>query len=342
MTAVLTLQGHFVSPSWLLKTLQTKTSQPAIPMSHHSKPEDINEPADFKTATHVYVRVDKPDNLGNKFQGPFVIVSRPSNTTIVIRVGYNKDGLPRYETVHWNNCRIAYLHPEVEDAERPRRGRPRTSREKINMAEQTTLPVEPEILAPTGEQPFAIQNTHRAMSTSETVTQPRKQSGRHWLANSAEPAEPGSIQQNYHSHTGPPPMSPFSPQPKQNPSPALPDDNNSGPEPGATSSPKGYGSHLQLNEPSSTSGAALPASPTETGHAPQQPTGLAELADHDYSTRIPHLIDHDYYRPAPDTSATRQTVRPPPGFENYRQGRPKRNTYMPAKFSDYQLSTIAL
>ena len=175
--AELTLRGSPVLPSvvvpdsteketsmhQLLKTLQTKTSQPAIPMSHHSKPEDINEPADFKTATHVYVRVDKPDNLGNKFQGPFVIVSRPSNTTIVIRVGYNKDGLPRHETVHRNNCRIAYLHPQVEDAERPRRGRPRTSREKINMAEQTTLPVEPEFLAPSEEQPFSIQNTHCAL-----------------------------------------------------------------------------------------------------------------------------------------------------------------------------------
>ena len=66
----------------LLKTVQTNVSQPPVPMSHHSKPkpEDFKEPKDFHSATHVYVRIDKPVNLGNKFQGPFIIVSLPSNT----------------------------------------------------------------------------------------------------------------------------------------------------------------------------------------------------------------------------------------------------------------------
>ena len=62
----------------LLRTLQTKAATPATPMSKHSPPDPIHEPAGFHQATHVYVRVDKPGSLGQKFQGPFLIVQRQS------------------------------------------------------------------------------------------------------------------------------------------------------------------------------------------------------------------------------------------------------------------------
>ena len=61
----------------LLRTLQTMASTPATQMSKHSHPDPVYEPSDFHTATHVYVRVDKPENLGQKFQGPFEILKRP-------------------------------------------------------------------------------------------------------------------------------------------------------------------------------------------------------------------------------------------------------------------------
>ena len=84
----------------LLKTLQTKASSPTVPMSRHSGPPTVYEPADFHKATHVYIKIDNPNNLGQKWQGPFIIVDRPTNTTVTIRVGYNKERFPRLECHH--------------------------------------------------------------------------------------------------------------------------------------------------------------------------------------------------------------------------------------------------
>ena len=51
-----------------------------------------------------------------------------------------------------------------------------------------------------------------------------------------------------------------------------------------------------------------------------------------------HLRDHDYYKTPSALSDHDYFVRPPPGFENYQSGRPKRNTKVPAKFIDYDLT----
>ena len=320
----------------LLKTLQTKASVPAVPMSRHSGPPEVYEPPDFHSATHVYIKIDKPNNLGEKWQGPFIIVDRPTNTTVTIRVGYDKDGFPRLECHHWNNCRIAYLHPDVQDAQRPQRGRPRSSPTNFNMAAETTLPEQNENLPPNFH-----NKQNNATLPPQQLTQPRKQGGRHWLANSAEMAEIGRETPLAASVpcTGPPPNRPFSPplqqpppftqQQKQTSLPTLIDDDNSRPEPGATSSsPQGSGSHPCFNEPqSSPSGAALPASPATAGH----------LRDHDYiSSRPPPLTDHTYFMSVPAPEPT--TVLPPPGFEHYQSGRPKRQTNKPVKLNDYDLS----
>ena len=68
--------------------------------------------------------VHSPDNLGVKWKGPFIIVDRPTNTTVTIRVGYNKQGFPRMETHSWNNLRIAHLRPNAVEASKPDLGRP--------------------------------------------------------------------------------------------------------------------------------------------------------------------------------------------------------------------------
>ena len=99
----------------LLKTIQQNVDRPAVPMSRHSKPEENYVPSDFETATHVYVKIDQPNNLGQKYVGPHIIVDRPSNTTIQIRVGYDKRGLPRLQNHHWANCRVAHLRPDAQE-----------------------------------------------------------------------------------------------------------------------------------------------------------------------------------------------------------------------------------
>ena len=82
-------------------------------------------PAETKRATHVYIQVGHPTNLGIKWEGPFPIVDRPSETTLTVRVGYTVRGLPRLEVHHWNRVHIAHLRPEVEDANKRVLGRRR-------------------------------------------------------------------------------------------------------------------------------------------------------------------------------------------------------------------------
>ena len=91
-------------------------------------------PVETKNATHVYIKLDKPDNLGQKFMGPFPIIDRPSNTTITVRVGYNRHGLPRLEQHHWNRVHIAYMRPEAHEAEKQVLGRPRRTTDKDKLA----------------------------------------------------------------------------------------------------------------------------------------------------------------------------------------------------------------
>ena len=79
-------------------------------------------PVETKNATHVYIKLDKPDNLGQKFMGPFPIIDRPSNTTLTVRVGYTAQGEPRVETHHWSRVQVAHLRPDQQDFERVRLG----------------------------------------------------------------------------------------------------------------------------------------------------------------------------------------------------------------------------
>ena len=100
----------------LLKSLQVQSNTPVIPMSSHCDPKPTYVPQNFEDATHLFVKLESPQNLGEKFTGPHLIVDRPSNTTVTIKVGYTKGGLPRLQTHHWSNCRVAYLRPGTQDA----------------------------------------------------------------------------------------------------------------------------------------------------------------------------------------------------------------------------------
>ena len=79
----------------LLQKLQENAAKPAVQMSRHSPPVKPYMPAETATATHVYVKLDKVNNLGQKYSGPHIIVDRPSNTTLTIKVGVDKNNFPR-------------------------------------------------------------------------------------------------------------------------------------------------------------------------------------------------------------------------------------------------------
>ena len=53
-------------------------------MSGKGEPVDIQH---TEYATHVYVKIDNPKNLGSKFEGPYEILERPSRSTVTIKVG---------------------------------------------------------------------------------------------------------------------------------------------------------------------------------------------------------------------------------------------------------------
>ena len=288
----------------LLQTLKKLDAEPPVPMSRHKPPDEVYMPPATKTATHVYIKVENPTGLSMKWQGPFPIVSRPSNTTIKIKVGYNKQGLPLLEDHHWSRVQIAHLRPDASEAHRLLKGRAGNFESRYaNKKQQITQPI-----------PFTEYTD--ANNTHQKITQPFNASDGTVPSPSSPQGEQFSLPSSHHDAlsyqynvTGPPPV--HFRQPKQTSNPALPDS--------ATSSPQGYGSHPRLNEPSTQTSSSGPA-----------------LPDHDYAQRPGPLTDHNYFMtvPLPDTDTR---VQPPPGFENYREGRPKRTPKTPAKYDDFDL-----
>ena len=321
----------------LLKTLQQNASKPAVPMSIHRPIDEEYLPKDFKSATHVYVKFDNPENLGQKYVGPYVIISRPSNTQVTIRVGYTKDGLPRLQTHHWNNCRVAHLRPDAQEGVRPKPGRPRTLPVKSNMAAR----FEKETLSEPVTQPNNLPPSSATMEQLQ-ITQPRTSGDRFELANAADAADFGSLPAPSPSHhdslsystrvTGPPRQQPFPDQNQNNPRQEPGDFNDpavSGEQ--ASSQQKGPGS-VPPGKRDNPTGPQPVTKPT-TG---QQPVSTRPhisrdaLQDHDYIRCPTATLDHDYYQPMPE-------VNPPPGFNH---GRPNRNRQMPNRFNDFQLYAV--
>ena len=106
------LLGHPGAP---LTNLQTKTlleglyklaARPAIQTSTVTDPIDLSW---TEKAKYVYVKVDEPQGLAPRFEGPYCIVSRPSRSTVTVRIGSYVNGAPRLQTYNWNCLKIAHL-----------------------------------------------------------------------------------------------------------------------------------------------------------------------------------------------------------------------------------------
>ena len=85
---------------------------------------DFNDISHTNNATHVYIKVDNPQSLCPRFEGPYRIHSRPSRSTIEVILGRKKNGDLRLSTYHWSSAKVAYLRDGAADAERPKLGRP--------------------------------------------------------------------------------------------------------------------------------------------------------------------------------------------------------------------------
>ena len=89
--------------------------------TNHQKP--VDPPS--QDVTHVYCRQHNCKGLQCKWRGPFEIDSRPTRSTVKIKVGVNKDSSDRTEIRSWGDAKSAYLRDNMAAASRPKRGRPR-------------------------------------------------------------------------------------------------------------------------------------------------------------------------------------------------------------------------
>ena len=105
----------------LLKGLRINASRPPV-QTTHSGSTTANYP-DMANVTHVYVRKGKTSPLGKVFDGPFPILEHMGTACIKIQVGLFANGEPRTEIQHWQNCKIAHLPPDAENANRSALGR---------------------------------------------------------------------------------------------------------------------------------------------------------------------------------------------------------------------------
>ena len=105
----------------LLDQLYKLSDKPPVPTSGRRVFKDISETDE---ATHVYVKVANPLSLQPKWEGPFRILSRPSRSTVEIKLGMFRSGAVRKSVYHWTSCKVAYLRQDQSEAHRPLLGRP--------------------------------------------------------------------------------------------------------------------------------------------------------------------------------------------------------------------------
>ena len=108
----------------LLDQLYVMADREPVPTTTKVNKLDIH---DTTNATHVYVKVENPTSLSPKFEGPYAIVSRPTRSTVEVKVGLFKDGSLRTNTYHWSSCKVAHMRSGAPEASRPALGRPTKS-----------------------------------------------------------------------------------------------------------------------------------------------------------------------------------------------------------------------
>ena len=90
--------------------------------------------------TTVYLKIHDARSLQPRFQGPFLIIDRPTNSTINIKVGTYADGRDRVKEHHWKNCRPALVVPNTPIASRPKLGRPSKTSTPVAVSNTTETP----------------------------------------------------------------------------------------------------------------------------------------------------------------------------------------------------------
>ena len=107
----------------ILSNVRNNTNKFPVQPSNHSKPEP-ELPGLPIEVTHVYTRQHKAVGLQAPYEGPFLIVDRPSRSTVKLKVGQFKSGEDRFEIRHLNDIKAAHPKSMAAPAQRPVLGRP--------------------------------------------------------------------------------------------------------------------------------------------------------------------------------------------------------------------------
>ena len=116
-------------PGPALNTAQTRQLLDQLYKLASRPPVETSSPVDKKgidhtlSATHVYVKQANPQSLCPKFEGPYEIVSRPSRSTIQVKIGAYANGESRLLTLNWSSCKVAHMRDGAEPSSRPNLGR---------------------------------------------------------------------------------------------------------------------------------------------------------------------------------------------------------------------------
>ena len=105
----------------VLEKLRFQDNRSAVPTS--TNPQKQVDPPSEKV-THVYAKQHETKGLHQSYEGPFRILSRPTRSTVVIKVGVDRFGQDREELRAWKDLKPAYLRNNTVEAARPKRGRP--------------------------------------------------------------------------------------------------------------------------------------------------------------------------------------------------------------------------
>ena len=177
----------------LLEQLYQLHDRPGIQTSSKTNKLDISN---TDLATHVYLKVDKPESLCPRFEGPYRIHSRPSRSTIEVELGRKKDGSLRLLTYHWSSAKIAHMREGAKAAERPKLGRPPKARNRPDSASNTEL----------SNKNTSVNSTSSVNTSNVVKTKNRQQTNR---------SRPITAKQS--SHPPPQPISAQSASPPQQP-----------------------------------------------------------------------------------------------------------------------------
>ena len=84
--------------------------------------------------------------MGPRFDGPFLIVERLSNSCLKVKVGLYANGDPKFEMQHLSNCKAVALGTDTTPAQRPLVGRKKLNPEARKFVVQKTREIPPKTL----------------------------------------------------------------------------------------------------------------------------------------------------------------------------------------------------